>query len=108
MLLSVAQREAPMNGLHACNRPRVSIAQTPTRDGGQKISVGAGGAITALSETEDEYEEMLLKARAVVQAVQEWAALASQEESIPEYSLKKSSESNHDRVYNKIFLSNKK
>ena len=42
--------------------------------GGQKISIGAGGAITALSETEDEYDEMLLKARAVVESVQEWAA----------------------------------
>ena len=27
-----------------------------------KVSVGAGGAITALSESTDEYEEMLLKA----------------------------------------------
>ena len=97
-----------VNGCMDMNIIIRSAVVTPTRDGGQKISVGAGGAITALSETEDEYEEMLLKARAVVQAVQEWAALASQEESIPEYSLKKSSESNHDRVSNKIFLSNKK
>jgi para-aminobenzoate synthetase len=36
---------------------------------GLKISVGAGGAITALSNEEDEYEEMLLKTRAVVSAV---------------------------------------
>lgn len=47
---------------------------TPDENGGRKISIGAGGAITALSETQDEYEEMLLKARAVVQAVQEWEA----------------------------------
>jgi para-aminobenzoate synthetase len=47
---------------------------TPNENGGRKISIGAGGAITALSEAEDEYEEMLLKARAVVQAVQEWEA----------------------------------
>ena len=37
------------------------------------ISIGAGGAITALSESEDEYEEMLLKARAVVEAVNQWS-----------------------------------
>jgi anthranilate/para-aminobenzoate synthase component I/anthranilate/para-aminobenzoate synthase component II len=36
---------------------------------GLKITVGAGGAITALSNEEDEYEEMLLKTRAVVSAV---------------------------------------
>jgi para-aminobenzoate synthetase len=39
--------------------------------GGLKVSIGDGGAITALS---DEYEEMLLKASAIVQAVHEWAA----------------------------------
>lgn len=37
------------------------------------VSIGAGGAITALSEIEDEYNEMLLKARAVQNAVEEWA-----------------------------------
>jgi para-aminobenzoate synthetase len=37
------------------------------------ISIGAGGAITALSESTDEYEEMILKSSAVVGAVQEWA-----------------------------------
>ena len=37
------------------------------------VSVGAGGAITILSESEDEYEEMILKASAVVNAVEEWA-----------------------------------
>ena len=39
-----------------------------------QVSVGAGGAITILSESEDEYDEMSLKARAVVNAVQAWAA----------------------------------
>merc|ERR1712127_745713 len=39
-----------------------------------KISIGAGGAITALSDAEDEYDEMLLKARAVKEAVEKWAA----------------------------------
>ena len=47
---------------------------TPIPNGGRKISIGAGGAITALSDSKDEYEEMLLKASAVVQAVQELAA----------------------------------
>lgn len=38
-----------------------------------KVSIGAGGAITALSESTDEYEEMILKASAVMKAVEEWA-----------------------------------
>lgn len=38
-----------------------------------KVSIGAGGAITALSESTDEYEEMFLKASAVMKAVEEWA-----------------------------------
>eukprot|EP00922_Rhytidocystis_sp_ex-Travisia-forbesii_P027198 GHVS01039886.1.p1 GENE.GHVS01039886.1~~GHVS01039886.1.p1 ORF type:complete len:1082 (-),score=147.44 GHVS01039886.1:1976-5221(-) len=33
-----------------------------------KLSVGAGGAIVALSDVKEEYEEMLLKARSVLQA----------------------------------------
>ena len=37
-----------------------------------KISIGAGGAITALSDCDDEYEEMLLKASAVKQAIIDW------------------------------------
>jgi para-aminobenzoate synthetase len=39
---------------------------------GWKVSIGAGGAITALSESSDEYEEMILKATAVMEAVEEW------------------------------------
>jgi len=38
-----------------------------------KVRVGAGGAITALSESADEYAEMMLKASAVMGAVKEWA-----------------------------------
>jgi anthranilate/para-aminobenzoate synthase component I/anthranilate/para-aminobenzoate synthase component II len=38
-------------------------------DQGMKILVGAGGAITYLSELEEEYNEMLLKTRVVDQAV---------------------------------------
>ena len=37
------------------------------------VSIGCGGAITALSDSEDEYNEMLLKARAVKEAVGYWA-----------------------------------
>ncbi|KAL7487322.1 hypothetical protein ACHAW6_012920 [Cyclotella cf. meneghiniana] len=37
-----------------------------------KVSIGCGGAITALSNSNDEYEEMLLKSRAVRAAILEW------------------------------------
>jgi anthranilate/para-aminobenzoate synthase component I len=37
------------------------------------VSIGSGGAITALSECNDEYDEMILKASRVVQAVHDWA-----------------------------------
>jgi para-aminobenzoate synthetase len=36
------------------------------------VKIGAGGAITALSESEDEFEEMLLKASAIKKSVQQW------------------------------------
>ena len=38
-----------------------------------RVSIGSGGAITALSDSNDEYDEMLLKSRAVREAVSEWA-----------------------------------
>jgi len=41
------------------------------------ISIGAGGAITALSDSEDEFDEMMLKARAVTDSVREWSLLSS-------------------------------
>ena len=40
---------------------------------GWSVNVGAGGAITVLSDKQDEYDEMMLKARAVTRAVQIWA-----------------------------------
>ena len=40
---------------------------------GWNVNVGAGGAITVLSDKQDEYDEMMLKARAVTRAVQIWA-----------------------------------
>jgi para-aminobenzoate synthetase len=39
-----------------------------------KVSIGAGGAITALSQPIDEYNEMKLKASAIISAVEEWAS----------------------------------
>jgi para-aminobenzoate synthetase len=54
------------------------------------ISIGAGGAITALSESTDEYEEMILKSSAVVGAVQEWACSSG---STPENAVKNKADS---------------
>ena len=39
-----------------------------------KVSIGAGGAITALSQAHDEYNEMKLKASAIIGAVADWAS----------------------------------
>jgi para-aminobenzoate synthetase len=36
------------------------------------VNIGAGGAITALSDIDDEFEEMLLKASAIKKSVQQW------------------------------------
>ena len=41
-----------------------------------KVSIGCGGAITALSNSDDEYEEMLLKSKAVRGAISEWVEQA--------------------------------
>jgi len=37
----------------------------------EELSIGVGGAITILSDAEDEYEEMLLKAEALVEAIRQ-------------------------------------
>jgi para-aminobenzoate synthetase len=58
---------------------RSAVVTSSNKEDGMKITIGAGGAITALSETEDEYDEMMLKARAVVDAVQEWATTGTPE-----------------------------
>jgi para-aminobenzoate synthetase len=60
--------------VHGCMDMNIVIRTAVIADGG-KVSIGAGGAITVLSEFEDEYEEMLLKARAVQDAVELWASL---------------------------------
>ena len=41
-----------------------------------KVSIGCGGAITALSNSDDEYEEMLLKSRVVRRTISDWVAQA--------------------------------
>jgi para-aminobenzoate synthetase len=57
---------------------RTAVLVPTEKDDEWKVSVGAGGAITALSESRDEYDEMLLKARVVCEAVQEWAGTSKQ------------------------------
>jgi para-aminobenzoate synthetase len=67
-----------LNGRMDMNIVIRSIVVTPlTGDDGWNVSIGAGGAITALSESDDEYEEMLLKARAVKEAVEMWVSSAT-------------------------------
>jgi para-aminobenzoate synthetase len=39
-----------------------------------KASIGCGGAITALSDSNDEYDEMLLKSRIVRHSISQWAS----------------------------------
>eukprot|EP00986_Skeletonema_menzelii_P009220 scaffold4145_cov152-Skeletonema_menzelii.AAC.4 len=42
-----------------------------------KASIGCGGAITALSDSNDEYDEMLLKSRIVRHSISQWAGLSA-------------------------------
>jgi len=44
-----------------------------------KASIGCGGAITALSNSDDEYEEMLLKSRVVRRTISDWVAQTAAE-----------------------------
>lgn len=53
---------------------RTAVLTPKEHDDEWNVRVGAGGAITALSESSDEYEEMMLKASAVLGAVKEWAS----------------------------------
>jgi para-aminobenzoate synthetase len=71
-----------LNGSMDMNIVIRSAVLTPKKDG-WRVRIGAGGAITALSESDDEYEEMLLKARAVVEAVQMWANISPETEKYP-------------------------
>jgi len=67
-----------LNGRMDMNIIIRSAVLTPTAgDEEFHVSIGAGGAITALSESDDEYEEMLLKARAVKEAVEQWAGTST-------------------------------
>jgi para-aminobenzoate synthetase len=52
---------------------RSAVLTRENDDDAWHVSIGAGGAITALSESNDEYGEMMLKASAVMSAVSEWA-----------------------------------
>lgn len=63
---------------------RTAVLTPLPQVGSWQVSVGAGGAITILSESEDEYEEMILKASAVIKAVEEWAGVASKVSFDPE------------------------
>ena len=75
-----------------------SAAVTPSekKDGEWKVSIGAGGAITALSDAEDEYEEMLLKARAVLESVEKWVDIIDDDKMMEvddaEYTISKSAD----------------
>jgi anthranilate/para-aminobenzoate synthase component I len=56
---------------------RTAVVTPSNKDDEWNISIGAGGAITALSESTDEYQELLLKASAVIESVAEWASSSS-------------------------------
>eukprot|EP00533_Pseudo-nitzschia_delicatissima_P000546 CAMPEP_0116079936 /NCGR_PEP_ID=MMETSP0327-20121206/1407_1 /TAXON_ID=44447 /ORGANISM="Pseudo-nitzschia delicatissima, Strain B596" /LENGTH=947 /DNA_ID=CAMNT_0003570593 /DNA_START=90 /DNA_END=2933 /DNA_ORIENTATION=- len=70
-----------VNGCMDMNIMIRSATVTPTEKKDEwNVSIGAGGAITALSDAEDEYDEMLLKARAVKEAVEKWVATIDSDE----------------------------
>lgn len=70
-----------LNGAIDMNKVIRTAVLTPDHDNNGhdswKVSIGAGGAITALSDNDDEYEELILKAMPVIRAVQTWAASAA-------------------------------
>lgn len=51
------------------------LTPIPNSDGMEswKVSIGCGGAITALSDSNDEYDEMMLKSRIVRHSISQWA-----------------------------------
>ena len=87
-----------VNGCMDMNIMIRSAAVTPSekKDGEWKVSIGAGGAITALSDAEDEYEEMLLKARAVLESVEKWVDIIDDDKMMEvddaEYTISKSAD----------------
>merc|ERR1711862_856879 len=69
-----------VNGCMDMNILIRSAAVTPSEKKDEwKVRIGAGGAITALSDAEDEYNEMRLKARAIIESVEKWASLVEGE-----------------------------
>jgi para-aminobenzoate synthetase len=56
---------------------RTAVLTPSSGENEWNVSIGAGGAITALSESTDEYQELLLKASAVIESVVEWASASS-------------------------------
>jgi len=77
-----------LNGCMDMNIVIRSAVLTPSNDpddDGQttteswKASIGCGGAITALSNSDDEYEEMLLKSRVVRRTISDWVAQSTVE-----------------------------
>lgn len=47
-----------------------SFCSTP-KEGSQKISIGAGGAIVSISDVEGEFEEMILKSESVMNSLKQ-------------------------------------
>jgi para-aminobenzoate synthetase len=52
---------------------RSAVLTRSQDEGAWHVSIGAGGAITSLSDGDDEYSEMMLKASTVMGAVTDWA-----------------------------------
>lgn len=70
-----------LNGAMDMNIVIRTAIVTPDRnsqsDNTWEVSIGAGGAITALSDSDDEFDEMLLKASAILKSVQKWHDVGS-------------------------------